>query len=81
MPSKTDDIEFAITTTLSAGGQVTLADLNERLYGGYPQLRDEDPRWIGAAVSNLLKDGRLTAIGWDRNGAFTAERLVELSRR
>jgi hypothetical protein len=62
MPSKTDDIEFAIRYALPAE-PVTVAEAEELLYNGYPVLRDEDRRWIGVAMHNLERDGKIRYTG------------------
>jgi hypothetical protein len=61
MPSKTEDIETAITMVIKPGEEITLAELDRRLYDGYPALADIDRRWIGAAISHLLFTGKLLA--------------------
>ncbi len=58
MPDRTRDIQDAITTVVAPGEELTLAELNERLFRSYPTLQ-EDPRWIGVALSTMLSDGRL----------------------
>lgn len=59
MPSKTQDIEFAIETEVKPGETITLAELDTRLYAAYPALAEIDRRWVGAAVSTMISDGRL----------------------
>lgn len=66
MPDKTQDIQTAITMVVAPGDQLTLAELDTRLYERYPILTDEDPRWIGVALSTMLCDGRLVAADPDR---------------
>lgn len=59
MPSKTEDIETAITMVVDPGEEITLAELDTRLYRWYPQLAQVDRRFIGGAVSRMIGDGRL----------------------
>lgn len=59
MPGKTEDIEFAIEMVVKPGEEITLPELDRRLYAGYPSLTDVDRRWIGVAVSRMIQDGRL----------------------
>lgn len=67
MPSKTQDIEFAIETEIKPGEEITLAELDTRLYAAYPDLAEIDRRWVGAAVSTMIRDGRLVAADPDRS--------------
>jgi len=69
MPSKTDDIEFAIEMVVKPGEEITLSELDRRLYAGYPSLVDIDRRWIGVAVSHMIQDGRLATD--DPDAAFS----------
>lgn len=75
MPDKTQDIQFAITTEIR-DDEVTLEELNRRLFAAHPSLQD-DPRWIGVAVSKMLGDGRLVPVGWDGKGAFEFNQVVK----
>jgi hypothetical protein len=66
MPDKTQDIQAAIEEVVAPGDEITLAELDTRLYEAYPVLKDEDRRWIGVALSKMLRDGRLVAAEPDR---------------
>lgn len=67
--SKTQDIEYAITVALQAG-PLTLQAMESRLPD---PLRNEDRRWIGAAVHRMLNDGRIRTVncasGHNHDGA------------
>lgn len=52
--SGTDDIEFEITTALD-GGPLTLAGLE----AGDRFAWLDDRRWLAAAISNMVRDGRV----------------------
>lgn len=60
MPSKTQDIEFAIELVLkTSGGPIVEKDMHAELLRSYPVLQDEDPRWIAAALMHLRRGGRI----------------------
>lgn len=63
MPDQTRDIQDAIALSIEPGETITLAELDDRLYSAYPQLQG-DPRWrwVGAALTRMLGDGRLVAL-------------------
>ncbi len=62
MSNKTDDIEFEVKVALD-GGPLTLAGLEAD--GRFAWL--DDRRWLGAAIGNMVRDGRVRAgCGWDR---------------
>lgn len=65
MPDQTTDIQFAISEVIEPGEEITLAQLDDRLYSAHPSLAD-DPRWVGVAVTRMLRDGRLIAPEPDR---------------
>jgi hypothetical protein len=59
MPDKTKDIQEAIRLVIKPGEQVTLAELDTRLYASFPALEGEDRRWVGVAVSTMIRNGDL----------------------
>jgi hypothetical protein len=59
MPDKTKDIQFAIQMVIKPGEQITLAELDTRLYASYPDLHDIDRRWVGVAISTMIRNGDL----------------------
>jgi membrane-bound lytic murein transglycosylase MltF len=61
--NKTADIEWEIALVLDAG-PLTLAEMEQRLPA---EIRSEDRRWIGIAVYNMLRDGRIRAVGCDHD--------------
>jgi hypothetical protein len=65
MPGKTDDIEFAIEMAVKPGEEITLPELDRRLYASYPALADIDRRWIWAALCRMIQDGRLVTANPD----------------
>jgi hypothetical protein len=76
--NKTADIETAIQMVVNPGDEVTLAELDTRLHRAYPELKDEDPRWVGAAVSKMVSDGRLVTDTPD--ATYTADYVVRRPR-
>jgi hypothetical protein len=76
--NKTDDIETAIRFTLP-NEPVTVAEAEELLYRGYPVLRGEDRRWIGIAMHNLERDGKIRYPGCDHD-MHEGDCKVELAR-
>lgn len=69
--NKTADIEREIAQVMD-GGQLTLQEMEERLSA---QIRAVDRRWIGIAVYQMLRDGRLRAVrcGHIHDGACVVE--------
>jgi hypothetical protein len=76
--NKTADIEFAIAMVVKPGDEVTLVELDDRLYQSYPALKEVDPRWVGAAVSKMVSDGRLVTDTPD--ATYTADYKVRRPR-
>jgi hypothetical protein len=69
MPDKTKDIQDAISLVINPGEEVTLAELDKRLYAAFPVLESEDRRWVGVAVSTMIRNGDLLAD--DPDAAYT----------
>jgi hypothetical protein len=59
MPDKTKDIQEAIRLVIKPGEEITLAELDTRLYAAFPALAGEDRRWIGVAISTMIRNGDL----------------------
>lgn len=71
--SKTADIEWQIALVLE-GGPLTLAEMEDRLP---PEIRAVDRRWIGVAVHQMLRDGRIRTTGCDNNHNHDGACVVE----
>jgi len=69
MPDKTKDIQDAITLVIKPGEEITLAELDTRLYAAFPALEGEDRRWVGVAVSTMIRNGALLTD--NPGGAYT----------
>ncbi len=72
MPSKTRDLEAAISEALSAS-YLTLDDLLER-FGGI-----DDPRWVGVALAHLRRDNVIRYVGCDAGHNHEGSCVVELT--
>jgi hypothetical protein len=73
--NKTADIEWEISLVLD-NGPLTLAEMEEQLPA---EIRAVDRRWIGVAVYNMLRDGRIRAVGCD-HGSHDGDCVVEVAR-
>lgn len=70
MPSKTDDIEFAITDHLGDGPATLDQLMNELGWVG-------DPRWIGVALMHLRRDQKIRYTACDAGHNHSGECTVE----
>ena len=81
---KTADIEREIGLALQEGvrstwpgWRTTLAAMEDRLP---PEIRADDRRWIGVAVSQMLGDGRIRTTGCDDTHSHDGACVVEAAR-
>lgn len=75
MSGKTDDIEFEVRTALD-NGPLTLAGLEAG--GRFAWL--DDRRWLGVALSNLGRDGRLRWVNCDADHNHNDRCVIEAVR-